>query len=170
MPLSSNAPTLAHPLRKLKLLVGQWLTPACLALMSSISAASRCTPCARMVLYLRSPYASYTPAYVPLALLMTTSSGPSGGGGRVLTLNSCFVRAISAAFSDMCVWIARVRSEHTSSPSSIIRSFVHEMAKRGVRMGWTRGGLLAGLEGGSERMCWMTARVAVMDSAVDGSM
>ena len=75
MPLSRSMPTLAHPLRRLKLLVGQWLTPARRALMISTSSSSRCTACARIVFSRSSPNASYTPAYVVSFVFVVAAFG-----------------------------------------------------------------------------------------------
>ena len=65
-----------------------------------------------------------------------------------------------------------VGSEEAISPRDVRRSEVQEMAKRGVRIGWTRGSLDAACGLGPEgrdRICVMSARVSANDDEVDGS-
>lgn len=77
------------------------------------------------------------------------------------------VNTISDAFSDICVWIARVGSDAASAPSEASRAGVHEIAKRGVRIGWT-----SALDGGGvrPRMWVIRADVAEMEREAEGSM
>ena len=53
--LSNITPTLATPLVRLKLLVGQWLIPLRLSFTNSSSSSSKCTACARIMLSLNRP-------------------------------------------------------------------------------------------------------------------
>lgn len=95
IPLSRSTPIFGHPLLRLKLLVGQWLTPAFLLCSSSISSSSRCTACARTVFSLNKLYASYTSAYV--------ISLPSGRGGEDVLKERLCVRDLAHVLRYVCL-------------------------------------------------------------------
>lgn len=48
------------------------------------------------------------------------------------------MNSISVGFSQRCVWQGSVSSRSIISPSPARSSSEHEMANRGVRIGWTR--------------------------------
>ena len=71
----------------------------------------------------------------------------------------------SPAASPEAQWATLAGSQQPSPASS---APVHEIAKRGVRIGRTSGSAALGASG-SARMCAMSARVAARDASGEGS-
>jgi len=82
--------------------------------------------------------------------------------------NNDWVKETSEGFSDMCVWMWREGSEEARVPREVRRAGVQEIAKRGVRIGFTRVGEPD--EAGRERMWVIKVSVSAMEVSVDGSM